>query len=240
MSLRIPTLSLSILLLAVGCASQPAAEETPHEPAASTEPAWETLFDGSSTDAFRAYKREDFPDKGWIVSDGALKTVPGGDVVDLVTMERYDDFELSLEWKVSPGGNSGVMYNVSEDFPASWQTGPEYQVLDDEGHEDGKNPKTSAAALYALIAPEGKSLRPVGEFNEARILVKGNHVEHWLNGAKVVEYELGSPELTELIAGSKFAELPRFAQEPSGHIALQHHGQEVWFRNIKIRRLAAD
>ncbi len=193
------------------------------------------LFDGKSADAFRGYKRDSFPDKGWRVENGTLKTIVGGEVVDLVTKEKFDNYDLQLEWRVSPGANSGIIYNVSEAFPSSYNTGLEMQVLDDSKHKDGGNPKTSAGALYALIAPKNKSLQPVGEWNHARLVVDGNHVEHWLNGRKIVEYDLDSKELDALIADSKFNKMPGFAKEKTGHIVLQHHRDEVWFRNIKIR-----
>jgi hypothetical protein len=192
------------------------------------------LFDGTNTDAWRGYKRDAFPARGWVVENGALKTVVGGDRVDLITKESWKDFDLELEWKVAPGGNSGVMYDVAEAAGESYHTGPEMQVLDDAAHKDGLDPKTSAGALYALVAPKGKRLKPAGEWNAARIVKKGSHVEHWLNGAKIVEYELGSPELAALIAGSKFKEWPRFAKEGQGHIVLQHHGEEAFYRNIRI------
>lgn len=198
---------------------------------------WIVLFDGESTEAFRGFQSDSFPEKAWVVQGGTLKTVPEEKPVDLITIEKFDSFELQLEWRVSPGANSGIIYHVSEAFPQSYNTGPEMQVLDDSKHKDGGNPKTSSGALYALIAPENKKLNPVGEWNQARLVVKGNHVEHWLNGRKVVEYELESEELNELIAKSKFNKMPGFAKEKSGHIALQHHRDEVWFRNIKIRRL---
>lgn len=200
----------------------------------------EILFDGSNVDKWRGYKRDTFPDKGWKIEDGALKAIPNGEVVDIVTKEKYDNFVLMLEWKVAPGANSGIMYRVTEDFDAPWHTGAEYQILDDAKHADGKNPKTSAGSLYALIAPKDKELKPVGEWNRTRIVVRGNHVEHWLNGKKVVEFELGSPETTELIAGSKFKGMPKFAKQPGGHIVLQHHHDEVWFRNIRVRKIAAN
>ena len=198
---------------------------------------WEVLFDGKSTEHWRAYRRTAFPDKSWAVENGALKATGVGDRVDLVTKENYDDFELELEWKMSPGGNSGIIYRVTEDPERAWHTGPEIQLLDDEKHKDGKDSKTSTGALYALIAPTNKVLHPVGQWNQMRIIAQGSHVEHWLNGAKIVEYELDSPVLNDLIAKSKFADKPRFAKEKSGHVALQHHGAEVWFRNIRIRRL---
>jgi len=198
---------------------------------------WSWLFDGTSTDAFRAYKQGTFPQKGWTNQNGALKTIVGGEVVDLVTKERFENFDLHLDWKISPGGNSGVMYHVTEDFERSYHTGPEMQVLDDSKHKDGGNPKTSAGALYALIAPTNKVLKAVGEWNHARLRVLNNHVEHWLNGKKIVEYDLNSKELKDLIAESKFKDMPHFARQKTGRIVLQNHHDEVWFRNIRIHRL---
>ena len=199
---------------------------------------WIVLFDGKSTDAWRGYRRDSFPTVGWTIEDGALKTIVGGDRVDLITKEKFRNFEFECEWRVSPGGNSGIIYLVTEDEPDSWRTGPEMQILDDERHPDGKNPKTSAGALYDLIAPSAdKALMPVGQYNKIRLIVKDGHVEHWLNGRKIVEYRLGSPELQRLIAQSKFKDMPHFAKAREGHIALQHHGEEVYFRKIRIRRL---
>jgi hypothetical protein len=188
-------------------------------------------------EAWRGYKRQDFPDKGWVIDQGAFKTIVGGEQVDLVSKQKFRNFELELEWKVSPGGNGGIFYRAAETDPEIWQTAPEIQVLDDDRHGDGKNPKTSAGALYALVAPSGKKLRSVGEFNKFRLLVQGNHVEHWLNGAKIVEYELGSASLKGLVAQSKFRDMARFGQEKEGSIGLQHHGQEVWYRNVRVREL---
>ena len=198
---------------------------------------WVVLFDGKSTAAWHGFKMSDFPTKGWVVEDKALKTVVGVDHVDLVSKEEYQDFELELEWRVTPAGNGGVFYRGIEEGTAIWQTAPEYQVVDDDRHPDGKNPKTSAASLYGLIAPAGKKLQPVGEYNKLRIIANGNHVEHWLNDVKVLEYVWGSQDLKDLIAQSKFSKMPGFAQNEKGHIALQHHGQVVWYRNIRIRSL---
>jgi 3-keto-disaccharide hydrolase len=198
---------------------------------------WTILFDGKTTDAFRAFKRDSFPEKGWAVENGALKTIVGGDRVDLITKDKYQNFELELEWRVSPGGNSGVIYLVTEDESETYRTGPEMQVLDDERHRDGKSPLTSAGSLYALIAPAVKTVKPAGEWNRARLTIRDGHVEHWLGGKRIVEYDLGSDSLKEKIAQSKFKEFPRFAQNREGHIALQHHGEEVWYRNIRVRRL---
>ena len=198
---------------------------------------WEVLFDGKSVDKWRGYKMNSFPDQSWKVEGGALRTIKSDHGTDIVTKEKYDNFELELEWKVAPGANSGIMYHVSEDFEAPYETGPEMQVLDDDKHADGKDPKTSAGSLYALIAPKNKKLEPVGEWNRVRLVVQGNHAEHWLNGAKVVEYDLGSDELNRLIGQSKFKDMPRFAKEKSGYLDLQHHGDEVWYRKIRVRRL---
>lgn len=199
---------------------------------------WQTLFNGQDASAWRSYKGKDFPAKGWKVEDGTLHVLAKGGGGDLVTREQFQDFELSFEWKVAPGANSGVMYRVSEKPGAPYETGPEYQVLDDAKHGDGKNPKTSASALYALVAANAsKKTQPVGEWNEGRILVRGSRVEHWLNGSQVVAVDLQSPEIQNLIVNSKFKAWPGFARQASGHICLQDHGDDVWYRNIKIRRL---
>ncbi|MCI0421049.1 MAG: DUF1080 domain-containing protein [Acidobacteria bacterium] len=198
---------------------------------------WIVLFDGKSKEAWRGYQRRDFPDKGWVIDQGAFKTVVDGEHVDLVTKQKFRNFELELEWKVSPGGNGGIFYRASEEDKEIWHSAPEIQVLDDDRHRDGKNPKTSAGSLYALVAPVGKKLRPVGDFNQFRLVLRGNHGEHWVNGLKIVEYDLGSPKLKELIAESKFKNMPSFARLPEGHIGIQHHGQEVWYRNIRVRDL---
>jgi hypothetical protein len=219
-------LALCVVPLFVNCSSMKENRQS----------SWTPLFNGSSAEAFRGYKKDSFPSTSWKVENGTLKSIPGNGT-DLITKDEYQDFELSLEWKISPGGNSGVIYRVTEDFDRSYSTGPEMQVLDDSKHPDGKNPKTSAGALYALIAPANKQLKPVGEWNQAGIVFKNNHVEHWLNGVKVVSYTWGSPELVKLIADSKFKAFPRFAKNASGHIVLQHHHDEVWYRNVKIRRL---
>jgi len=206
---------------------------------AAEQPRWEVLFDGKSTAAWRAYRGKEFPKKGWVVEDGTLHVQAKAGGGDIVTREKYQDFELTFEWKVAPGANSGVMYRVTEEPGAPYETGPEYQVLDDSKHGDGKNPKTSASALYALMAANSsKQLKPVGEWNQAKIVVVGTKVEHWLNGAKVVDCDLAGAEVKDLIAKSKFKDWAGFAKQPSGHICLQEHGDDVWFRDIRVRRLA--
>ena len=211
-------------------------------PASAAADDWKVLFDGKSTDAWRGYSRDTFPAGCWVIEGDTLKTVSGGkQPCDLVTREPYRDFELELEYKLTPGGNSGVLYRVTE-LPGepSWHSGPELQILDDDKYRQN-SPKNWTGSLYDMIAaPSDKVVKPVGQWNKVRVLVRDNHVEHWLNGKKVVEYELGSDALKTLIAGSKFKDMPRFAREPEGYIALQHHeGGDVWFRNVRVRRLGA-
>ena len=195
------------------------------------------LFDGGNVDQWSGYKQDTFPKGGWAVENGALKTIVGGNRVDIITKDIYQNFELVLEWRVSPAGNSGIFYFATEESDYIWQTAPEMQVLDDSAHPDGNRAVTSAGSLYDLISPTEKFLNPVGEFNEARIKVKNNKVEHWLNGKKILIYEYGSDTINELIAKSKFKSMPLFAKANSGHIGLQHHGEEVWYRNIRLRKL---
>jgi hypothetical protein len=199
---------------------------------------WEILFGGKGPNKLRGYQMERFPSENWVVEGDALKTVPGK-AVDLITTEKYKDFELELEWKVAEGGNSGVMYNVVEGAGPSYTTGPEMQILDDARHPDGREPKTTAGALYGMLAPNAKKkLNPAGQWNKSKIVIKGDLVEHWLNGEKIVEYKWGSEEMKRWIANSKFKDMPEFAKaKEGGHITIQHHGEEAWFRNIRIRRL---
>jgi hypothetical protein len=204
---------------------------------------WEVLFDGESVEQaqqnFQGYLQPGFPN-GWALDGTALKTVPGpGDAgADLMTRQMYSNFELEFEWAVSAGGNGGVIYRVATGVEEAWHTGPEYQVLDDARHADGRNPLTSAGSLYALIAPSiDKMAVAVGKFNQGRIIVNRGHVEHWLNGRKVVEYKWGSAPVQALIARSKFAPLPQFMKMDNGYLVFQHHGEEVWYRKIRVRRL---
>jgi hypothetical protein len=200
---------------------------------------WKLLFDGKTTDGWRRFKGKTIGDK-WKVIDGTLVLKPKDGKVggDIVTVDQYDNFELSLEWRIASGGNSGIMYRVTETASAPYETGPEYQLLDNKKHPDGRSLLTSAASCYALYAPSIDMTKPVGEWNHTRLIVNGNHVEHWLNGEKVVTYELGSPDWEKRVQASKFKAMSRFGKEPKGHIDLQDHGDEVAFRNIKIRRLA--
>lgn len=211
----------------------------PHEPApAAATGAWTALFDGASPEAWRGYRQEGFPWDSWRVENGVLRSVAGArGASDIVTRQSYRDFELELSFRLTPRANSGVFYRVAElpDAP-SWHTGPEMQLIDDTGHPDVK-PLNSTGALYDLVAPGDKTLHPAGEWNAARVVLRGQHLEHWLNGRKLVECELDSPRLLALIAASKFKDMPRFAREPQGLIGLQHHGDEVAFKDVRVRAL---
>ena len=267
------------------------------------EAGWLLLFDGKTTEGWTGLHGNPFPEGHWVVEDNCLKTAPGPYRADIITEEMFNDFEFSYEWKVPPGGNSGVKYellNYAGGIPtffrnralqmaaallAAWflvrsmrrgggrpnrnrfrraavivvllavlswiaydtnrsyeylhtkALGFEMQMLDNSGHPDGRIPNHQAGALYDLIAPARDMAKPPGEFNEAHILVLGAHGEQWLNGVKVVEFEMGSPDLVERIAASKFNILDGFGIKRSTPIALQNHGQEVCFRNLKIRPL---
>jgi hypothetical protein len=196
---------------------------------------WKLLFDGRTTAGWRGFGKPAFPEKGWVVENGCLKHLARGGGGDLVTAETYDDFELTFEWRIAPAGNSGVKYFILEE--RGQPIGHEYQLVDDQGNADGRRgPKWQTSAFYdCLPAATNKVLRPLNEFNQSRILVQGKHVEHWLNGTKTVEYELESEALRGVIAQSKFRNVPGFGNKVAGRILLQDHGDEVWFRNVKLR-----
>lgn len=215
---------------------------------------WRLLFDGSTFNGWRGLGYDTVPTAHWKIENGTIRKLADGDVPrlpdgqpaaggDLMTKDTFRDFELTWEWKISRAGNSGVKYNVSEEISMANAAnhaalGFEYQMLDDSLHEDNKVPSHRAGALYDLIAPSAaKQLAPVGEWNSSRIVFRGNHGEHWLNGRKVVEFELGTPLMDSLLAKSKYHSIPNFAQKRAGHIVLQDHVDEVFFRNIKIRPL---
>lgn len=195
---------------------------------------WRLLFDGTSLDQWKGYQTETVPES-WAAVDGMLARVGGGG--DLMTRSQFGSFELSLEWRVEEGGNSGILYLVTEAPNRMWEAAPEYQVLDDAAHRDGQSPLTSAGAAYALYpAPRGV-VKPAGEWNASRIVVDGTRVEHWLNGQKLLEYDLDSEDFRQRVADSKFSEWPIFGQARRGHIGLQDHGNPVWYRNLKIREI---
>jgi cytochrome c len=229
-----------------GAAGPPPAR--PHAPVEAAA-GWRPLFDGRSTHGWHNHVPP-LPDgswpavRGWSVQDEALvRTGPGG---DLVSDQVFEDFELQLDWRIAPGGNSGVFFLVDEtpradgSLPAVWETGIEMQVLDNERHVDGQDPSTSAGACYALYAPTHDDTRPAGHWNRMRVVKRGAHVEHWLNDRLQCAYDIGSDDWTWRVGTSKFARMPAFARAAKGRIALQNHGDEVAFRNVILRDLAQD
>jgi hypothetical protein len=224
----------TLLLLAAGTAVAQDAPGPNTLTATEQRAGWKLLFDGTTTRGWRGFQKKKVPD-GWRVEDGALTLVaPAG---DLISENQYRDFELALEWRISEGGNSGIMYRVTEGGEATYETGPEMQVLDDARHPDGKSRLTSAGSAFGLYAAPAGIVKPAGEWNQVRILVHGHHVEHWLNGVKVVEYELQSPGWEARVAASKFRQWPGYGRAPRGYIALQDHGDRVWYRSIRIREI---
>ncbi|MCL1636020.1 DUF1080 domain-containing protein [Luteimonas sp. SX5] len=195
---------------------------------------WIPLFDGVSTQGWHNVGRDTL-DSRWQAIDGTLALTAGGGG-DIATDAEYGDFELELEWQVSPGGNSGIFYRAADRVPV-WRTAPEMQVLDDAAAEDRHDPKHRAGSVYDVYAPSQPSARPAGEFNQMRIVARGGRVEHWLNGKLAARYDLDSDDWKRRVAASKFAAYPDFAVSRRGHIALQDHGDPVRFRNIRIRPL---
>lgn len=265
MHFRLLLLSVLVMLCVAALACNAPTEKPtvqPAQPAKATETValsekekdegWRLLFDGKTLNGWRGFRQETVP-SAWQVENGLLKKnfvglKPNGDPIngpDLITTEQFENFELQLEWKLEKGGNGGIKYLVSESLfdqkhPNSGISF-EMQVLDDIGHPDAKkgiNGNRTAGSLYDLIpAKQDKPIKPVGEWNQVRLLKRGAHIEHWLNGQKALEFEQGSAELKTLIAGSKFKNRVGFGEAKKGHILLQDHGNVVWYRNIKIREL---
>jgi hypothetical protein len=196
---------------------------------------WKLLFDGKTTAGWRGYKSDVVP-PAWSVMNGILtKSVGTGDII---TRDEYQDFELRFDWKIGTGGNSGVFYRASEEYDHVYWTGPEFQLLDDANAGDGKNRLTSAGSAYGLYAAPAGIVKPANEWNSSRIVVRGHHVEHWMNGQKLLEYELGSPDWTAKVAASKFGAWPHYGRVPRGFIGIQgDHDGTLALRNIMIREL---
>jgi len=197
---------------------------------------WKLVFDGTTTRGWHTFKKQSFPEKGWVVEDGWLRCL-GKSGGDIISDAEFDDFELQWDWKLAPAGNSGVKYFVLDS--RAQPLGHEYQMLDD-GHSPGVQKghrKQYTAAFYAVLEPGPTPIKPPGEINTSRILVKGNHVEHWLNGEKVLEYECGSDVVKAAVAASKFKNTADFGTKVKGHLLLQDHESEAWFRNVKVREI---
>jgi hypothetical protein len=236
-------LSAAILVstaLATGRADEPADPNALS--AEQLQQGWKLLFDGRTFNGWRGYKMKDMP-PGWKVIDGVMTRVAGGaggkgagGGDDIITVDQYENFELKLQWRVGKGVNSGILYRVTEDAVTSWHVAPEMQVLDNSGWSD-KNKLHQAGALYDLYPPTKDAARGPGQWNDVKLVVDGDHVEHWLNGEKVVEYEWNSDDWKKRVAASKFKNLPNFAKARKGHICLQDHSGRVEYRGVKIREL---
>jgi hypothetical protein len=205
---------------------------------------WKLLFDGNSTISWKGYNQASFPINGWVVEDDMLMMEATGKEEsgyggDIITREQYENFEFKMDFKLSPGANGGILYLVKEQAGKPiWHSAPEYQLLDDEGFEQKQKyvmDKHRTGDNFDLMAATVKATKPVGEWNEALLRVKDGKVEHWLNGKKVLEYTLGSPEWKEAVKKSKFAKYPEFGMAKKGHIGIQDWGHPIWYRNIKIR-----
>jgi hypothetical protein len=268
-SIRFKVISITAVILmafalAIGSSALSISQKSPVTPLntlsdAEKREGWKLLFDGKTFNGWRGYFETDDPSKGWKIEEGCFKNSKGNGRPrsgggDLMTAELFTDFDFRFEWSMPAGGNSGVYYLFQErqEKPGIGMymgddgrspVGFEYQLLDDERHVDAlrNGPNRSTGALYFLVPPnETKKLKPIGEFNESRIVVNGKHVEHWLNGARIVEYDLGSPALTDAIARSKYKDISGFGVKTETRILLQDHGDEVRFRNLKIRALRGD
>lgn len=229
---------------------KPAAKENEPYPSLNTltvqekNEGWKLLFDGKTTTGWRNFKSDKIG-AAWKVNEGTLyldaskkkdwQVIGGGDII---TDAEFENYELSLEWKIQPCGNSGIIFNVLENdqYDYVWQTGPEMQVLD-SCHSDWKIEKHRAGDLYDMISTSMVNVRPAGEWNQIKIIINKGHTQFWLNGSKVVEFTMFTPEWAALIKNSKFKDMPGFGKTRKGHIALQDHGDNVWYRNIKIREL---
>ena len=222
--------------LLAGCAARPGGgteAAAPRSASRISSDGWRPLVSGNQLTGWRAYRGQDVPAE-WTVTDGVLAKSVG--TRDIITQEQFGDFELEWEWKVATGGNAGVFYRGTEEYDRIYWTGTEYQLLDDPNAPDGRSRLTAAGAVYGLYpAPEGV-VKPAGEWNASRIVARGAHVEHWLNGRKLAEYEAGSPDWEAKVKASKFARWPNYGRARRGHIAVQgDHRGDLAIRNMRIR-----
>lgn len=250
--LRYSLILLPLIIISTGCGNHTSENNGRAQDASSaSEDEWELLFDGKTSTGWRGINRETFPDEGWRIEDGmllvdAIDGKESGNGGDIITLQQYDDFVLDWEWKMlTKGGNSGVKYFVKEGLSdnGKYGLGLEYQILDDENFswmKDGRmkpGDYRTLASLYEIYPAENKSPKPLGEWNHSRIVAQDKHVEHWLNGRKVLSFERGSDDFRKRVAESKFAQYENFGEATEGHILIQDHGSKMAFRNIRIKRL---
>lgn len=236
----------------VSCSTAPKNEATTSEPATATTPlpqlteqqkveGWRLLFDGQTTNGWKIFK--DRKNNSWEVKDGVLHCKAPSEAAgvenersDIMTIDQFEDFEFSVEWKIAPESNSGIMFRVTEEYEQPYFTGPEYQLIDDKGYPQEKDFHLTGAN-YDMHAVPTKKMNPVGEWNTTKIVASGDHIEHWLNGEKILEYEIRSDDWTKRLNESKWKDVKGYCIPKKGHIDLQDHGGEAWFRNIMIREL---
>jgi Domain of Unknown Function (DUF1080) len=228
------TVPRAVIMLVIAAAAAPfmtAEQPAPGLTPAEVKDGWRPLFDGRSLAGWQPYRSGSTA--GWKAADSVLSREGKGG--DIVTVDRFTDFELRLEWRLEKAGNSGIFFHVTDEGDYAWHSGPEFQILDNGGHADGKNPLTSAGSNYAVHPPVRDVTRPLGQWNSIRLLVRGTHVEHWMNDVKLLEYELWSPDWEARVKASKFGKIPPYGRAKSGRIGLQDHGDPVWFRNIRVK-----
>jgi len=201
---------------------------------------WKLLFDGETLKGWKMYQNK--PADCWGAKNGELyckgsETDKSDLRADIMTSDMYENYELLVDWKIAPGGNSGIIYHVTEEYPASYQSGPEYQLIDDEGFPDKLEDWQKTGCDYAMYTATSRPTKPVGEYNTSKIVVNGAHREYWLNGVKVVEFEAWSDDWNKRKATGKWKDSPGYGMAKKGYICLQDHGSGVWFKNIKIRKL---
>jgi hypothetical protein len=262
MNNRTTILILIVLLGSImyGCNTKPKNKEIAQPEhnqlsAEEKEQGWELLFDGKTFNNWRGLGRDAIQPNHWKVENGTIRKVNNAEVLkatgkdidggDLTTIETFDNFELSFDWKIKPDGNSGIKYNVSEEISTTYggkhsALGFEYQILDDDSdkYKDKLKPTQYTAGLYEMYKAENVKVNPIGEFNTSRILLDGNHGEHWLNGVKVLEYEFATAEFDSLFQLSKYHTYPDFEKKRKGHLVITNHSDDSWYRNIKIRRIS--
>ncbi len=233
---------VALLLLVAPLASVVSAQDPNSLTDQEKQAGWRLLFDGQTTAGWRGYKSTTMP-ASWRVENGSLlsRRTAGESSGDILTVDQFDNFELVWEWKMTEGNNAGVIYRATEERANPWETGPEYQILDNQRHVDGLNPLSSAGACYSAFAPAKDVTRPVGQWNQSRILADGKHVEHWMNGEKLLEYDIGSRRWHAYVKTSKFFPAAygqsNWGQVAKGHIGLQDYGGAIEFRGLKLRPL---